>query len=1507
MALAGKITGISLTDAKPILSIDRSLATGDLSNIASTNGTDLLLQKITSTFTLKLTNVGAADAATIKAPSKHAALQISVVDTAENISSNLAALQRTSKSKSLNDITISSSNHELLLSSAAQLKSDADALKAITNSYSVELTHVSAIDIGLSESMSHVTNIDVVDSMRNILSHLTSLSTSAASLKLLSVTVTDKSNPTVSLSDAKALKTLPNLTYQTGIKLNIADTSNNIISQARYDAGNLIADAGLISLSGKSVPVLTLADAKTLTSIQNLSSNTKYSIADDGNVLATQAKITNETVLSRAKTVNLAENLSIDNAAALISEKPFDSDGNYSITDSISNIMAQVAKPGDKLLSQAATVNVSDTSANILAHLDDLETLAQAGKINDIIISDPANVGYIGISSDKITSDHLAVGKILAQVVALPSASVSLSAVTNPAVVSQTGADTYYLPPRAARSDGDLLWSTETISTSNNPSGSNSAINTFDVNLTPQNSIGTIGYDATTSAGTVTAQGVPGGTVVPMLFNTNDQTGVSTGGIVKFNETSTANGIDSYNVTFNAITVTNSDASTHPTTPSQISTTVSSSATTLLSNLTLDSTKNETYTWSSDKNGFVVVWSKQHSVAANGTASYDLNVAHFNTAGTQIGSTTVLSNALTISAQDKANGNYYQFDTIDNNHLLIGNGLGGTKIVTIDSGASSTSIVPDLDPGSYSAIGNYSSFINPDSNGVDHSIILSFSGTKSGQNVVEYYAVDTTTMSVIGQSGPISTTSHVTNMKGGFSLSDGSTTIFGYQDGNTLHTQMIDGLGHLVSDITTTLPSGAKLDRYKPLGNGQFEAVWQQPDGSTGGNELAGQIFDTRTSNVTEVGSTSTPTLFAGTSGNDKIVVDTAGSIVEGGAGADTLIATARAYNATLSYDHSSSGVIVDLSRNYTNGGDATGDTISGFASVIGSNYSDVLVGASNGYVYGGGGNDRIFGDGKSTIAMYSGKASDYSLSMDATGTITITDNRNGSPDGTDTLSGIVSLKFSDSTLLLGSNTNDKLNATSFGYVFGGIGNDIITGDGITTTAIYSGQKSDYSISNNSDGSLTISDNRAGSPDGTDTLRSVAYLQFSDGTFSSSTISQSGSATSIYSGQGGYPDSVKLSNGSTVIAYSKLDQQGYFKIIDAHGNASSEISLGPLPSNISRVAMLSVTPTQNGGFMVSGMAAGLDADIPGQWNPSSYRGGFFELFDSSGQSLSPFTLTNGTGYNNWTYGSSMITPLGNNQILSVGHTGNGAWHAIANIQNSDGSYVVQNLSIAQHGTSFSPKATLSTDGRHVLFVWSDLNGSGGAQDNSGSSVWGRVYDVSTHQFSTNEFIINKTTQGNQGGRQGVNDEADNYSIVATSDGGFEVAYRSDTNGVNLLTTTIGNAQANFNVGSEKVVNDPLNGNVLFFDSAKLANGNIFVAYSTTQNNGSNGRLYGKVIDPSGNTVLSDFQIGNTNSGSIYPRVSSNGDNSVDVSWDDYSGTIDGGFHTSVTHTAKISL
>ena len=70
----------------------------------------------------------------------------------------------------------------------------------------------------------------------------------------------------------------------------------------------------------------------------------------------------------------------------------------------------------------------------------------------------------------------------------------------------------------------------------------------------------------------------------------------------------------------------------------------------------------------------------------------------------------------------------------------------------------------------------------------------------------------------------------------------------------------------------------------------------------------------------------------------------------------------------------------------------------------------------------------------------------------------------------------------------------------------GGAGNDTLDGVSGIDTAVYSGSSSAYQVTQNADGSWKVADLRAGSPDGTDTLKNIDFLQFSDTTVAVGTV-----------------------------------------------------------------------------------------------------------------------------------------------------------------------------------------------------------------------------------------------------------------------------------------------------------------------------------------------------------------------------------------------------------------
>ncbi|HEX9376461.1 MAG TPA: hypothetical protein VGB19_09510 [Actinomycetota bacterium] len=183
-------------------------------------------------------------------------------------------------------------------------------------------------------------------------------------------------------------------------------------------------------------------------------------------------------------------------------------------------------------------------------------------------------------------------------------------------------------------------------------------------------------------------------------------------------------------------------------------------------------------------------------------------------------------------------------------------------------------------------------------------------------------------------------------------------------------------------------------------------------------------------------GSPSTDVLL-GTAGDNLIIGGGGGDIMVGGEG-----------NDSLNYAASPAGVTIDLAAQTASGGDATGDTIAGFASVFGTAGRDHLLGSSGRNTFRPGGRADVV-DGRAGIDTV-----DYSTSSaavlvdlgagsasggDASGdTLTALENVTGSVFG-DSLTGDVG-----DNALKGKAGNDALD--------GGLGIDALDGGDGTDT-----------------------------------------------------------------------------------------------------------------------------------------------------------------------------------------------------------------------------------------------------------------------------------------------------------------------------------------------------------------------------------------------------------------------------------------------------------------------
>ncbi len=112
-----------------------------------------------------------------------------------------------------------------------------------------------------------------------------------------------------------------------------------------------------------------------------------------------------------------------------------------------------------------------------------------------------------------------------------------------------------------------------------------------------------------------------------------------------------------------------------------------------------------------------------------------------------------------------------------------------------------------------------------------------------------------------------------------------------------------------------------------------------------------------------------------GGAGDDRLYGGAGDDVLEGGAGADRL--DGGAGEDALSYAGSVAGVNVNLATGAVSGGDAQGDTFTGFEHVAGSAHDDVLRGDGGANrLYGGSGADRLYG-GAGSDALHGGDGDD--------------------------------------------------------------------------------------------------------------------------------------------------------------------------------------------------------------------------------------------------------------------------------------------------------------------------------------------------------------------------------------------------------------------------------------------------------------------------------------------------------------------------------------------------
>lgn len=155
------------------------------------------------------------------------------------------------------------------------------------------------------------------------------------------------------------------------------------------------------------------------------------------------------------------------------------------------------------------------------------------------------------------------------------------------------------------------------------------------------------------------------------------------------------------------------------------------------------------------------------------------------------------------------------------------------------------------------------------------------------------------------------------------------------------------------------------------LGDGGNNVIWGRSGddtifGRSGNDKLQGMMGND---------------LLLGDAGNDWLLGGENDDVLIGGAGGDAL--SGGTGNDRAQYTDATAGVRADLLAPGTNTGFAAGDTYSSIEDLTGSNFSDLLLGNSEGNVISGlNGNDRIYGRGGSD-KIEGGNGNDYLVGND--------------------------------------------------------------------------------------------------------------------------------------------------------------------------------------------------------------------------------------------------------------------------------------------------------------------------------------------------------------------------------------------------------------------------------------------------------------------------------------------------------------------------------------------
>jgi|GEM_PF-3177261 len=356
------IKSINLTGTSPVVNLTL------MSVISAKPVLSLIATKYTAAIDPKV-----ADALSATPPTQNAQLSLDVTDTADQISQNVAALEKMAKAGSIHSITIDPPVP--LQMTDAQFAASPDVLKLLPSGYKLSITNAPATSAAKYLVNTHVTDIKFADTSANI-------NNAMNSLKALSTRV---SPPTIAID----------VTDSAPIKMTPAQLA--ALSSATFDPPAAATISGakysdLATVESTSVSGLTVTDIAVNDTATNIGLNLANLTADNS---VSTISISDGKSLAISKS-DLVANLDTINQIV----GPF----SVALTDaqSIDDFGGLPNLPANGALS----ARITDTASNISASIDQLETLAKNKSITNINIYPPANLS-IDASQYKADGDAL--------------------------------------------------------------------------------------------------------------------------------------------------------------------------------------------------------------------------------------------------------------------------------------------------------------------------------------------------------------------------------------------------------------------------------------------------------------------------------------------------------------------------------------------------------------------------------------------------------------------------------------------------------------------------------------------------------------------------------------------------------------------------------------------------------------------------------------------------------------------------------------------------------------------------------------------------------------------------------------------------------------------------------------------------------------------------------------------------------------------------------------------